>query len=83
MRERIRSGKGRIRKMGADYLVYALLDAMVDNHFIYRNHFYPLGVCSRYVWNEFQVYAGTTMAMGLRSCFADHGCGGRGYVDIF
>jgi magnesium transporter len=34
IRERIRSGKGRIRKMGADYLAYALLDAIVDNYFI-------------------------------------------------
>src|SRR4030042_4670290 len=34
IRERIRNGKGRIRKMGADYLVYALLDAIVDNYFI-------------------------------------------------
>jgi magnesium transporter len=34
LRTRIRSGKGRIRKMGADYLAYALLDAIVDNYFI-------------------------------------------------
>jgi len=34
VRERIRSGKGRIRKMGADYLVYSLLDSIVDNYFI-------------------------------------------------
>ena len=34
IRERIRSDKGRIRKMGADYLVYALMDAIVDNYFI-------------------------------------------------
>jgi magnesium transporter len=34
IRERIRSGKGRIRKMGADYLLYSLLDAIVDNYFI-------------------------------------------------
>ena len=34
IRERIRNGKGRIRKMGADYLVYSLLDAIVDNYFI-------------------------------------------------
>jgi magnesium transporter len=34
IRERIRTGKGRIRKMGADYLAYALLDAIVDNYFI-------------------------------------------------
>lgn len=34
VRERIRSGKGRIRKMEADYLVYSLLDAIVDNYFV-------------------------------------------------
>lgn len=34
IRERIRNGKGRIRKMGADYLAYALLDAIVDSYFI-------------------------------------------------
>jgi magnesium transporter len=34
IRERIRSGKGRIRRMGADYLAYALLDAIVDNYFV-------------------------------------------------
>jgi len=33
IRERIRSEKGRIRKMGADYLAYALLDITVDNYF--------------------------------------------------
>jgi len=34
IRERIRNNKGRIRKMGADYLTYALLDSIVDNYFI-------------------------------------------------
>jgi magnesium transporter len=34
IRERIRTGKGRIRKMGADYLAYTLLDSIVDNYFI-------------------------------------------------
>jgi len=34
IRERIRSGKGRIRKMGADYLAYALIDTIVDSYFI-------------------------------------------------
>ncbi len=34
LRERIRSDKGRIRKMGADYLAYSLIDAIVDNYFI-------------------------------------------------
>jgi magnesium transporter len=33
IRDRIRNSKGRIRKMGADYLAYALLDAIVDNYF--------------------------------------------------
>jgi magnesium transporter len=33
IRERLRNAKGRIRKMGADYLMYALLDAVVDNYF--------------------------------------------------
>jgi len=33
IRERIRGDKGRIRKMGADYLAYALMDATVDNYF--------------------------------------------------
>ncbi len=34
IRERIRSGKGRIRKMGADYLAYALVDSIVDHYFV-------------------------------------------------
>jgi len=34
VRERIRTGKGRLRTLGADYLAYALVDAIVDNYFI-------------------------------------------------
>ena len=34
VRERIRNDKGRIRKMGSDYLAYSLIDAIVDNYFI-------------------------------------------------
>ena len=34
LRERIRTGKGRIRKMGPDYLTYGLIDSIVDNYFI-------------------------------------------------
>jgi len=34
VRERIRSGKGKIRKRGSDYLAYSLLDSIVDNYFI-------------------------------------------------
>jgi magnesium transporter len=33
VRNRIRNGKGKIRGMGADYLAYALIDAIVDNYF--------------------------------------------------
>jgi magnesium transporter len=31
--DRIRKGKGRSRRMGADYLAYALIDAVVDSYF--------------------------------------------------
>jgi magnesium transporter len=34
IRERLRNNKGKIRKMGADYLAYALIDAVVDNYFM-------------------------------------------------
>jgi magnesium transporter len=34
IRERLRNAKGRIRKMGADYLAYALVDAVVDQYFV-------------------------------------------------
>jgi len=33
IRERIRKAKGRIRKAGADYLLYSLIDAIVDSYF--------------------------------------------------
>lgn len=33
VRERLRSGKGRLRQAGADYLLYALVDAIVDQYF--------------------------------------------------
>ena len=33
LRNRIRSGKGRIRNAGSDYLVYCLIDAIVDRYF--------------------------------------------------
>ncbi len=33
VRERIRRGRGRIRRMGADYLAYSLLDAVVDGYY--------------------------------------------------
>lgn len=33
IRSRIINGKGRVRKMGADYLVYGIIDTVVDNYF--------------------------------------------------
>jgi magnesium transporter len=33
IRERIRKDKGKIRRLGADYLAYSLVDAVVDNYF--------------------------------------------------
>lgn len=34
IRERIRGNRGRIRKLGADYLVYRIMDAIIDNYFV-------------------------------------------------
>lgn len=34
IRERIRKDLGRVRRAGADYLLYALLDVIVDNYFL-------------------------------------------------
>jgi magnesium transporter len=34
VRRRVEMGQGRSRKLGPDYLVYALLDAIVDNYFV-------------------------------------------------
>ena len=33
VRERLRNGKGRIRKKGSDYLAYCLIDAIVDSYY--------------------------------------------------
>ena len=38
VRERIRSGKGRIRRLGPDYLAYALTDVIVDRYFNVLEH---------------------------------------------
>lgn len=34
VRGRIQAGRGRVRGMGPDYLLYVLLDALVDEHFV-------------------------------------------------
>ncbi len=38
VRERLRGGKGRLRQSGADYLLYALVDAIVDQYFAVLEH---------------------------------------------
>jgi magnesium transporter len=38
VRERLRTAKGRVRKLGPDYLAYSLLDAVVDNYFVMLEH---------------------------------------------
>jgi magnesium transporter len=39
VRERLRQNKGTLRKQGADALLYALVDAIVDNYFVVLEHF--------------------------------------------
>lgn len=39
VRNRLRAGKGRIRKEGSDYLFYALLDTIVDHYFVVLEKF--------------------------------------------
>lgn len=34
IRERLATAKGKLRKMGADYLAYSLIDLVVDNYFV-------------------------------------------------
>jgi magnesium transporter len=38
VRERLRRGQGKLRGAGADYLAYALLDALIDSHFPVLEH---------------------------------------------
>jgi magnesium transporter len=42
VRTRIRENRGRVRKSGADYLAYALMDVIVDNYFIVLERFSDL-----------------------------------------
>jgi magnesium transporter len=39
IRSRLRSGMGRLRKFGADYLAHALIDGIVDSCFVVLDHF--------------------------------------------
>jgi len=39
LRDRIRTGKGRVRKKGSDYLLYLLIDAIVDSYFLVLDHY--------------------------------------------
>lgn len=39
IRDRIRNGKGKITKMNSDYLVYAMVDSIIDTYFIILEQF--------------------------------------------
>lgn len=39
VRDRLRAGKGKIRKEGSDYLLYALVDTVVDHYFLVLEKF--------------------------------------------
>ena len=39
VRRRLRENRGRVRKLGADYLAYALIDVIVDNYFAVLERF--------------------------------------------
>lgn len=39
LRENMKKGKGKLRKKGADYLAYALVDAVVDHYFLVLEQF--------------------------------------------
>jgi magnesium transporter len=43
VRERIRSARGRIRKLNVDYLAYALIDVIVDHYFVVLERFGETG----------------------------------------
>ena len=38
LRDRLREGKGNIRQKGVDYLLYRLIDTVVDNYFLITEH---------------------------------------------
>jgi magnesium transporter len=38
LRERIRNSKGRIRRLGSDYLMYGIIDTVVDHYFSVMEH---------------------------------------------
>lgn len=39
IRDRLRTAKGKIRKKDADYLVYVLIDAIVDSYYVILDHY--------------------------------------------
>ena len=38
IRHRLKGNKGKVRRLGADYLAYALLDSVVDHYFVVLEH---------------------------------------------
>ena len=63
VRERIRSGKGLIRKMGSDYLAYSLIDMIVDSYFLILER---LGEKIELLEEELVVHPTTTTLHGIQ-----------------
>jgi magnesium transporter len=60
VRDRLRAGRGSIRKLGPDYLAYALLDAIID-------HCFPILEC---VGEALEAMEDELLAAPTRSCIA-------------
>lgn len=64
IRERLRSSKGKLRHAGVDYLLYVLMDVVIDSAFpilekwcdacvdYYLDYFYSVNLYCRGVWYE-------------------------------
>jgi magnesium transporter len=63
VRERIRSGKGLIRKMGSDYLAYSLIDTVVDNYFLVLEN---LGERIEFLEEELMTHPTTATIQGIQ-----------------
>jgi magnesium transporter len=61
IRDRLRNNKGRVRRMGADYLAYSLMDAIVDHYFVILER-----VGEKIEWLEEQLILDTTADMSMQ-----------------
>ncbi|MEZ6134889.1 MAG: magnesium/cobalt transporter CorA [Pirellulaceae bacterium] len=68
VRERLATGKGRIRARGADYLAYAVIDAVIDGYFPVLDHYEAL---LQEISNEIEENSGSDIPMRLHHIRAD------------